>query len=228
MRPTANHSCAINEACPSQSHISPVWQEKWQSPELFESGSLPHTRDPICSGLPSCSTCGHVLNSLCSVTRTKSWTWWHTVKWGRHVRNDDCHPVISVALKKAIYFAQPLRMCHNFRACQNQREREGQRDFLRTCTQVYIFVCVTELALILLVVIGVSARPHTLGCGCNCPRQAGPVTTWRRGEGRGGEQGPLFVAAATCLPVWHCRAPGCEVPGFGEMIVIAPALKMPV
>lgn len=120
------------------------------------------------------------------VTKTESWTWWLTVKWDSHVWQHDCHPVIFVALKKAIYFPQPLKMCYDFRACQSGREREGGRegegawteregtDCLHAHAGVFVhWACDRELALILLVVIGVSVRPHTLGCGCNCPWQAG-------------------------------------------------------
>lgn len=63
-----------------------------------------------------------------------------------------------------------------------EREKEGERAggrgdrlFAFTYAGVCVLVnyaCDRELALILLVVIGVSVRPHTLGCGCNCPWQA--------------------------------------------------------
>ncbi len=80
-------------------------------------------------------------------------------------------------------------MCYDFRACQRERERERERErkrldeergdrlFANTYAGVCVFAyraCDREFALILLVVIGVSVRPHTLGCGCNCPWQAGP------------------------------------------------------
>jgi len=88
-----------------------------------------------------------------------------------------------------------------------------------------------EFTLILLVVIGVSVRPHTLGCGSNWPWQAGLQPCGDLGKRNGEENaGPLFVATATCLPVWQRRTPGCVWRlGFGEMIVIALALalKMP-
>ena len=56
-------------------------------------------------------------------------------------------------------------------------KREGT-ECLHTHMQVYACVCLycvcdRELALILLVVTGGSVGPHTLGCGCNCPWQAG-------------------------------------------------------
>lgn len=58
----------------------------------------------------------------------------------------------------------------------------------------------------------------------------------KRREEQGGERrGPLFVAAARCLPVWQCRTVVCACvyvfveACFREMIVIALtlALKMP-
>lgn len=72
-------------------------------------------------------------------------------------------------------------VCMCVYVCVKEKESEvgyeGGTGCLHARMQVYVclvsWTCDRELALILLVVIGVSVRPHTLGCGCNCPWQAG-------------------------------------------------------
>lgn len=79
--------------------------------------------------------------------------------------------------------------------------------------------CDRELALILLVVIGVSLRPHTLGCGCNCPLAGRPVTMWKlREEEWGGQyEGPFVCGVrhmSACVAVGEL--PGVEVWLWGD------------
>lgn len=102
----------------------------------------------------------HVL-SLAKV-RQKSWTWRQTAKWDGRVRPPDCQPTLLflLLLKKKLYNFHSHSKCVIISECSRKREGgwRGRERGQTVCTP--ICRCIVH-AVILLVVIGVSERPHT-------------------------------------------------------------------
>lgn len=87
------------------------------------------------------------------------------------------------SLSKCVIISEHARVCVEARDRERLDEERGHTVCTHAGVCVFLYcVCDRELPLILLVVIGVSVGPHTLGCGCNCPWQTGPVTMWRLRE----------------------------------------------
>lgn len=106
-------------------------------------------------------------------------------------------------------------------------KKEGQTVCIHICRCMCVCHCACDRELALILLIGVSVRPHT---GLWVPMAGRPVTMWKlREEEWGGEYGAFVCGSrhmSACVAIPSSRVWSL---GFGEMIVIALvlALKMP-